>query len=109
MLFSGKVIIFPEKNSRGFPMQPVEHKILSRIFGRGRGWAFTKLDFFAEFGERTISIKRFPVLLRRAKFAASVMGFMTYMSNSRLVFCRFFAFFFLKFDFWQSMRIIYGY
>jgi hypothetical protein len=35
-------------------MQPVEQKILSRIYGRGRGWAFTKIDFVAEFSEANI-------------------------------------------------------
>ena len=35
-------------------MQPVEQKIVSRIYGRGRGWAFTKIDFVAEFGEANI-------------------------------------------------------
>lgn len=35
-------------------MQPIEKKILSRIYGRGRGWAFTKIDFVAEFGEANI-------------------------------------------------------
>lgn len=35
-------------------MQPVEQKILSRIYGRGRGWAFTKIDFVADFGEANI-------------------------------------------------------
>lgn len=35
-------------------MQAVEAKILSRIYGRGRGWAFTKTDFIAEFGEVNI-------------------------------------------------------
>jgi len=35
-------------------MQPVEQQILSRIYGRGRGWAFTKIDFVAEFGEANI-------------------------------------------------------
>ena len=35
-------------------MQPVEQKILSRIYGRGRGWAFSKIDFVAEFGEISI-------------------------------------------------------
>ena len=34
--------------------QPVENKILSRIYGRGRGWAFTKTDFVAEFGEANV-------------------------------------------------------
>lgn len=35
-------------------MQAIEAKILSRIYGRGRGWAFTKTDFVAEFGEANI-------------------------------------------------------
>ena len=35
-------------------MQAVEQKILSRIYGRGRGWAFTKTDFVTGFGEANI-------------------------------------------------------
>jgi hypothetical protein len=35
-------------------MQAIEQKILSRIYGRGRGWAFTKTDFVAGFGEVNI-------------------------------------------------------
>ncbi len=35
-------------------LQGIENKILSRIYGRGRGWAFTKRDFIAEFGEANI-------------------------------------------------------
>ena len=35
-------------------MQSIEDKIISRIYGRGRGWAFTKTDFVAEFGEANI-------------------------------------------------------
>ncbi len=35
-------------------MQAIDNKILSRIYGRGRGWAFTKTDFVAEFGEANI-------------------------------------------------------
>jgi hypothetical protein len=34
--------------------QAIENKIISRIYGRGRGWAFTKTDFVAEFGESNI-------------------------------------------------------
>lgn len=34
--------------------QGIENKIISRIYGRGRGWAFTKTDFVAEFGEANI-------------------------------------------------------
>lgn len=35
-------------------MQPIEQSIISRVYGRGRGWAFTKTDFVAEFGEGNI-------------------------------------------------------
>jgi hypothetical protein len=35
-------------------MQPIDQKIISRIYGRGRGWAFTKTDFVSEFGETNI-------------------------------------------------------
>ena len=34
--------------------QGIEKKVISRIYGRGRGWAFTKTDFVAEFGEANI-------------------------------------------------------
>ena len=34
--------------------QPIEKKVVSRIYGRGRGWAFSKSDFIAEFGEQNI-------------------------------------------------------
>ena len=34
--------------------QGIEDKVISRIYGRGRGWAFTKTDFVAEFGEANI-------------------------------------------------------
>lgn len=35
-------------------MQTIDNKIISRIYGRGRGWAFTKIDFVAEFSENNI-------------------------------------------------------
>lgn len=35
-------------------MQPIETNLISRIYGRGRGWTFTKTDFAAEFGEDNI-------------------------------------------------------
>ncbi|MDD4887267.1 MAG: DUF6088 family protein [Thiomonas sp.] len=35
-------------------MQTIEDKIVSRIYGRGRGWAFGANDFSAEFGRSTI-------------------------------------------------------
>ncbi|MDA3875733.1 MAG: DUF6088 family protein [Halothiobacillus sp.] len=35
-------------------MQSIEDKIVSRIYGHGRGWAFGANDFSAEFGRSTI-------------------------------------------------------
>lgn len=35
-------------------MQSIESKVLSRIHGRGGGWAFSKVDFIAEFKEGSI-------------------------------------------------------
>lgn len=35
-------------------MQTIEDKIVSRIYGRGRGWAFSANDFAADFGRNTI-------------------------------------------------------
>ena len=35
-------------------IQGIEKKVISRIYGRGRGWAFTKTDFVAEFDEANI-------------------------------------------------------
>lgn len=35
-------------------MQTIEDKIVSRIYGRGRGWAFSASDFSSEFGRGTI-------------------------------------------------------
>lgn len=32
----------------------IENKVISRIYGRGRGLAFTKVDFVSEFGEANI-------------------------------------------------------
>lgn len=32
--------------------KPVEHKVLSRIYGKGRGWAFSQADF-ADLGSRS--------------------------------------------------------
>lgn len=35
-------------------MQAIEQRILSRIYGHGRGWSFTKTDFVTDFDEPNI-------------------------------------------------------
>ena len=57
--FQQKDVFFLKKFAADI-MQPIEQKILSRIYGRGRGWAFTKIDFVAEFGEANIHQPRSP-------------------------------------------------
>ena len=45
---------FSLKNYQENILQAIDNKIISRIYGRGRGWAFTKIDFVSEFGENNI-------------------------------------------------------
>jgi hypothetical protein len=35
-------------------LQRIDNKIIARIYGRGKGWAFTKIDFVAGFGDVNI-------------------------------------------------------
>lgn len=65
-------------------MQPIEEKILSRIYGRGRGWAFTKIDFVAEFGEPNIH-KALSNLARAGKIRRVCLGVYDYPDYSELL------------------------
>lgn len=65
-------------------MQPIENKILSRIYGRGRGWAFTKVDFVAEFGEVNIH-QALSSLARTGKIRRVSHGVYDYPGHSELL------------------------
>lgn len=65
-------------------MQPIENKILSRIYGRGRGWAFTKVDFVAEFGESNVH-KALSSLTRAGKIRRVSRGVYDYPGHSELL------------------------
>ncbi len=65
-------------------MQPVEQKILSRIYGRGRGWAFTKTDFVTEFGETNIH-QALSSLTRAGKIRRVCHGIYDYPRYSELL------------------------
>ena len=65
-------------------MQPIENKILSRIYGRGRGWAFTKVDFVAEFGEANIH-QALSSLARAGKIRRVSRGIYDYPGHSELL------------------------
>lgn len=65
-------------------MQAVEQKILSRIYGRGRGWAFTKTDFVAGFGETNIH-QALSTVARAGKIRRVCHGVYDYPRHSDLL------------------------
>lgn len=65
-------------------MQAIEQKILSRIYGRGRGWAFTKTDFVAGFGEANIH-QALSTLARAGKIRRVCHGVYDYPRHSELL------------------------
>ena len=54
-------------------------KVISRIYGRGRGWAFTKTDFVANLA-RLISTGRFPALTKASKIRRVCRGSTTILT-----------------------------
>lgn len=65
-------------------MQPVDTKILSRIYGRGRGWAFTKTDFVADFDEANIH-KALSTLEKSGRIRRVLRGVYDYPRFSELL------------------------
>ncbi len=67
--------------------QGIENKIISRIYGRGRGWAFTKTDFVAEFGESNIH-QALSSLTKAGKIRRVCRGVYDYPRYSELLNCQ---------------------
>jgi hypothetical protein len=65
-------------------MQPIEQKVLSRIYGRGRGWAFSKTDFVADFGEANIH-KALSTLAKVGTIRRVCLGVYDYPRHSELL------------------------
>lgn len=65
-------------------MQAIEEKVISRIYGRGRGWVFTKVDFVAEFGEVNIH-KALSNLAQAGKIRRVCRGVYDYPAYSELL------------------------
>lgn len=65
-------------------MQSTENKILSRIHGRGRGWAFSSKDFSAEFGGANID-KALSDLAKKGKIRRIRRGMYDYPKYSELL------------------------
>lgn len=65
-------------------MQPVKNKILSRIYGRGRGWAFSRSDFIEGFSAENID-KSLSVLVKDGKIRRVCRGIYDYPKYSELL------------------------
>ncbi len=65
-------------------MQAIEQKILSRIYGRGRGCVFTKTDFVADFGEANIH-KALSALTKAGTIRRVCVGVYDYPRQSELL------------------------
>ncbi len=65
-------------------MQPIDQKILSRIYGRGRGWAFTKIDFVAGFRDVNIH-QALSALAKAGKIRRVCRGVYDYPRYSELL------------------------
>lgn len=65
-------------------MQAIDKKVLSRIYGRGRGWAFTKTDFVAGFGEGNIH-QALSSLAKAEKIRRVCLGVYDYPRYSELL------------------------
>jgi hypothetical protein len=65
-------------------MQPIENKILSRIYGHGREWAFTQVDFVADFGTTNIH-QALSRLARAGKIRRVSRGVYDYPGHSELL------------------------
>ena len=65
-------------------MQSVDKKIFSRIQGHGRGWAFTKTDFVAGFGETNVH-QALSSLTRAGRIRRVSRGVYDYPCHSELL------------------------
>jgi len=65
-------------------MQSVENKVLARIYGRGRGWAFTKIDFLADLGDVDVR-KSFSSLQKKGIIRRVCTGVYDYPKYSDLL------------------------
>lgn len=65
-------------------MQSIDNKILSRIYGHGRGWAFFAKDFSAEFGSVNID-KALSTLAKEGKIRRICRGMYDYPKYSDLL------------------------
>jgi len=72
------------KNQKGYILQSIENKILSRIYGHGRGYSFSSADFITEFKDNNID-KAFSNLAKEKKIRRVARGIYDYPKYSELL------------------------
>ncbi len=65
-------------------MQSIANKILSRIYGRGKGWAFSSVDFVTEFNREQVD-NALSDLAKAGKIRRVCRGMYDYPKYSRLL------------------------
>lgn len=80
----GKVVCFPIKTASVIVMQSINNKAISRIYGRGRGWAFSPNDFVEGFSRDQIE-NALSRLCREGKIRRVCRGIYDYPKYSELL------------------------
>ena len=65
-------------------MQSIENKIVARIYGNGRGWAFSKVDF-ADLGERSTIDWSLSRLEKRGTICRAIRGIYYYPQEGTFI------------------------
>lgn len=80
----GKVVCFPIKPTGHIVTQSINNKAIYRIYGRGRGWAFSPNDFVADFSRDQIE-NALSRLCREGKIRRVYRGIYDYPKYSELL------------------------
>ncbi len=80
----GKVVCFPIETAYTLFMQSLNKKAISRIYGRGRGWAFSPNDFVEDFSRDQIE-NALAGLCREGKIRRVCRGIYDYPKFSELL------------------------
>ena len=80
----GKIVCFPIKTAGVIVMQSINNKAISRIYGRGRGWAFSPNDFVEGFSRDQIE-NALSRLCREGKIRRVCRGIYDYPKYSELL------------------------
>jgi len=82
LAFVRKSAIFSDSNLEDDTVQSIENKMVSRIYGTGRGWAFSQSDF-ADLGSRAAIDKSLQRLAAKGTIRRVIRGIYDYPAHSK--------------------------